>query len=209
VVQAWQRIPFAGPGWSVPTPLHSRVDVAPSLLVSEISRLEHICPPLAHVLTRLPRMQRQRQEKVISDTSKGVLTVELNRCMDLSTSAGKNCNSYVEFKLSDPDSPEGPDIRKTATILNERSPRFRAKQDFVYVSATSMLTLTVYDAVGALEMANIVRLGRKADTPLGKVRIPVKDVAKTGRIKDAFPLQEADQGDMHLLLTWMPVERDD
>lgn len=154
-------------------------------------------------------MQRQRQVKVINDTSKGVLTVELNRCMDLSASAGKNCNSYVEFKLSDPDSPEGPDIRKTATILNERSPRFRSKQDFVYVSATSMLTMTVYDAVGALDVANIVRLGRKADTPLGKIRIPVKDVAKTGRVKDAFPLQEADQGDMHLLLTWMPVERDD
>lgn len=44
---------------------------------------------------------------------------------------------------------------------------------------------------------------------LGKVRIPVKDVVKAGRLKDAFPLQEAEQGDMHLCLTWQGVERDD
>ena len=42
-----------------------------------------------------------------------------------------------------------------------------------------------------------------------QVRIHVKDVAKTGRIKDAFPLQEADQGDVHMLLTWTPVEKDE
>lgn len=47
------------------------------------------------------------------------------------------------------------------------------------------------------------------DAMLGKVRIPVKDVVKPGRLKDAFPLQEAEQGDMHLCLTWQGVERDD
>jgi hypothetical protein len=41
------------------------------------------------------------------------------------------------------------------------------------------------------------------------VRIHVRDVALSGRIKDSFPLQDADQGDMQILLTWTPVERDD
>ena len=153
-------------------------------------------------------MQNQRKTTAINDTTKGVLTVELSRCTDLPL-VGSTCDSVVEFKLADPDAPDGPDIRKTAPIFNERSPRFRVKQDFVYVSATSMLTMTVFDQPGLFEFSNIVKLGRKSDTPLGKVRIPVKDVAKTGRLKDAYPLLEADQGDMHLTLSWQPVERDD
>jgi hypothetical protein len=110
-------------------------------------------------------------------------------------------------KLTDPDSPGGPELRTTEVVINEASPRFRAKFDFVYVSATSMLTLTVYEKAGFLD--NLLKLSKKEDDVLGKVRIPVKDIVKTGRLKDAFPLQEAEQGDMHLCLTWQSVERDE
>lgn len=154
------------------------------------------------------RVQRSQKARPISDSLKGVVTVDLARCTDLPVGP-KGTNSYVEVKLMDPDSPEGPDERRTEVILNEQSPRFRAAFDFVYVSATSMLTLTVFEKTGALDMKNIIKLGRKEDEMLGKVRIPVKDVVKPGRLKDAFPLQEAEQGEMHLTLTWQGVERDD
>lgn len=42
-----------------------------------------------------------------------------------------------------------------------------------------------------------------------QVKIHVKDVARTGHMKDAFPLQEADQGDLLVSLSWTPVERDE
>eukprot|EP00892_Ulva_mutabilis_P003246 jgi/Ulvmu1/1293/UM011_0017.1 len=159
----------------------------------------------AKVMEALARSQKARP---ISDTLKGVVTVDLARCTDLPVGS-KGTNSYVEVKLMDPDSPEGPDARRTAVVINEASPRFREKFDFVYVSATSMLTLTVFEKVGALDVGNILKLGRKEDEMLGKVRIPVKDVVKPGRLKDAFPLQEAEQGDMHLTLSWQAVERDE
>lgn len=154
------------------------------------------------------RVQKRQAPTVVNDTTKGVLMVEVPRCTDLPL-VGSTCDSYIELKLTDPDGPEGPDIRKGEVIFNERSPRFRCEQDFVYVSATSILTLTVYDQPGLFELSNVLKLGRKKDKPLGKVRIHVKDVAKAGRIKDAFPLQDADQGDMHVLLQWTSVERDD
>lgn len=153
-------------------------------------------------------MQRSQKARPISDTLKGVITVDLARCTDLPVGQ-KGTNSYVEVKLMDPDSPEGPDVRRTDVVLNEQSPRFRSKFDFVFVSATSMLTLTVFEKTGALDVGNLLKLGRKEDEMLGKVRIPVKDVVKPGRLKDAFPLQEAEQGDMHLTLSWQAVERDE
>jgi hypothetical protein len=115
----------------------------------------------------------------------------------------------VELRLSDPDNPSGPEISKSEVVYNERSPRYRCKKEFVYISANSTLTLTVYDMPGLFEMSNIIKLGQKPDSPLGKVRIHVKDVARAGRLKDSFPLADADQGDMHVLLSWTTVERDD
>lgn len=153
-------------------------------------------------------MQQQRKARVIDDSSKGVLTAEIYRCVDLPL-VGKSCDSYVELRLNDPDNPDGPDVRRSSTVLNERSPRYRFKSDFVYVSATSTLTLSVYDHPDKLELSNIVRLGTKSDELMGKVRIHVRDVAKAGRVKDQFPLADADQGDMHLQLTWTGVEKDD
>ena len=86
------------------------------------------------------RVQQARKVRAIDDSSKGVLTVEIYRCIDLPL-VGKTCDSFIELKLSDPDNSDPPDTRRTGTVFNERSPRFRYKSDFVYISATSTLTL--------------------------------------------------------------------
>lgn len=65
----------------------------------------------------------------------------------------------VQVKMLDPDSPEGPEIRITEVIINEQSPRFRAKFDFVYISATSMLTLTVFEKAGMWD--SVMKFGKK------------------------------------------------
>lgn len=46
-------------------------------------------------LTEDTSMQRARAARPISDTTKGVLTVDLTRCTDLPSSKG-GCNSYVQ-----------------------------------------------------------------------------------------------------------------
>lgn len=47
---------------------------------------------------------------------------------------------------------------------------------------------------------------QKDDAVIGKVRIPVKDVVRNGRLKDKWPLQEVQQGEVVLMLTWTPCE---
>jgi Ca2+-dependent lipid-binding protein len=115
------------------------------------------------------RAQAARKVHAIDDSSKGVLTVQIYRCVDLPL-VGKTCDSYVELKLTDPDNPDSAETRKTPTVFNERSPRYRFNTDFVYVSATSTLMLHVYDHPDKLELGNIVKLGMKSDTVLGKAR---------------------------------------
>jgi len=92
--------------------------------------------------------------------------------------------------------------------MNDTSPRFREKFDFVYVSATSMLTLTCYDKPGLFELSSMLKPWAKENVPLGRVRVAVRDVVRAQRVKDIFALREADSGDMHLTLEWQSVERD-
>lgn len=47
---------------------------------------------------------------------------------------------------------------------------------------------------------------QKDDAEIGKVRIPVKDVVRNGRLKDKWPLQEVQQGEVVLMLTWTQCE---
>lgn len=61
--------------------------------------------------------------------------------------------------MLDPDSPEGPEMHNTEVVINEQSPRFRAKFDFVYISATSMLTLTVFEKAGMWD--SVMKFGKK------------------------------------------------
>lgn len=97
---------------------------------------------------------------------------------------------------------------QTEVVMNDPSPRFRQKFDFVYISATSMLTLTCFDKPGLFELSSMLKPWAKEDVAMGKVRISVKDVVRSGRIKDVFALKEAESGDIHMTLEWQPVERD-
>lgn len=99
---------------------------------------------LALFLTLLACLVQQRSApRKINSDMKGVLVVDLMRCMDLPV-VSSSCDSYVEMKLTDPDAKQ-PDVRKSEVVLNEPSPRYRQKFEFVSISATSMLTVTVSD----------------------------------------------------------------
>lgn len=45
-----------------------------------------------------------------------------------------------------------------------------------------------------------------APKALGKVRIPLDAVIKEGRVKDAYPLHEAQTGEMHVTLEWAAID---
>lgn len=62
---------------------------------------------------------------------KGVLTVDLKKVMKLAES----CDSYVVLRLYDPHRLPVPDVEvKTKVELNESSPRYNFKTDFVNIS---------------------------------------------------------------------------
>lgn len=100
--------------------------------------------------------------------------------------------------------------------LNHQAVRFvppacsiRSGSQIVTPADCESSLLQVYQKKNALSVGNIMKLGQKSDPVLGKVRIAVKDIVKTQRLKDAFPLQEAEQGDVHMSLDWTPVEREE
>lgn len=136
---------------------------------------------------------------------RGVLTVDLKKVMNLSEPA----DSYVLLRLHDPGRSPAPDIEyKTKVELNENSPRFNYIADFVNISAMSVLTLTVFSQPGAVAALRSLKVPffQKADAKrLGYVRLTLEDVIKDGRVRDVFPLHEAQTGEMHLGLTWTSV----
>jgi len=140
-----------------------------------------------------------------SPDAKGVLTVDLKKVMNL----GESLDSFVTLRLYDPYRLPIPDMEvKTHVELNEPSPRFNFKTDFVNISASSVLTLTVYKQPGmmsALTSLKVPLLQKAKPEALGKVRLPLEDVVREGRVKDVFPLQEAQTGEMHLTLEWSAV----
>eukprot|EP01025_Chloroclados_australasicus_P000870 TRINITY_DN10304_c0_g3_i1.p4 TRINITY_DN10304_c0_g3~~TRINITY_DN10304_c0_g3_i1.p4 ORF type:complete len:213 (-),score=32.04 TRINITY_DN10304_c0_g3_i1:1388-1981(-) len=143
----------------------------------------------------------------VRDDMKGVLTVIVNRCIDLQSEGSRMANSRVVVKLSDSIADKDEE-RETAIVLNEENPRYGAKFEFVFINAGSYLTFEVWDRPGAMEnMLNVKAwTGRNTDRLIGKLRMPVKDVVKTTTLKDIFALQEAKQGEIDLKLEWEPVE---
>lgn len=144
-----------------------------------------------------------RPEKV-----KGILTVNLKKVMHL----GSSVNSYVQLKLYDPHKAPIPDIIiKTKVEINEASPRFNFKTDFVNISAASVLIATVYSQPGlfdALTSLKVPFLQQASPPMLGKVRVPLNNVVTEGRVKDVYPLQDAETGEMHLTLEWTAIDID-
>jgi C2 domain/Synaptotagmin-like mitochondrial-lipid-binding domain len=141
-----------------------------------------------------------------SSEQKGVLTVNLKKVMHLASAV----DSFVQLRLYDPHRMPVPDIRtKTKVELHEASPRFAFKNDFVNISAQSVLTLTVCQQPGTMAALTSLRvpfLQKAAPKVLGRVRVPLDEVVREGRVNGVFALQEAQTGEMHLSLEWSGVD---
>ncbi|CAD7700524.1 unnamed protein product [Ostreobium quekettii] len=139
----------------------------------------------------------------IRDNMRGLLSVTLTRCMHLAGS-----NTYVHFSLHDKVTHKVTDQRSTI-VPNDSSPRWGDKFDFVMINAHSDLVITVIEQTGFLESVVSLKIAKKAEEKnkaIGKVLIPVKDVVRNGRLKDVWALQEVQQGEIALTLTWTSVE---
>ena len=141
-----------------------------------------------------------------SPDQKGVVTVNLKKVMHLADAI----DSFVQLRLYDPHRLPVPNIEtKTKVELHEASPRFNFKTDFVNVSAQSVLTLTVCQQPGTLAALTSLRvpfLQKAAPKVLGRVRVPLDEVVREGRVNGVFALQEAQTGEMHLTLEWSGVD---
>ncbi|KAL4515644.1 hypothetical protein Ndes2437B_g07071 [Nannochloris sp. 'desiccata'] len=143
-----------------------------------------------------------------SPEQKGVLTVNLKKVMHLAEAM----DTFVQLRLYDPVRMPVPDINvKTKVELHEASPRFNFKTDFVNISAQSVLTLTVCQQPGTMAAMTSLRvpfLQKAAPKVLGRVRVPLDEVVREGRVNGVFALQEAQTGEMHLTLEWSGVDLD-
>ncbi|KAL4442698.1 hypothetical protein ABPG77_006692 [Micractinium sp. CCAP 211/92] len=142
----------------------------------------------------------------MSTNAKGVLTMTLKKAANLENEP----DTYATISLYDPLRTPIPNIEyRTEVVLNEDSPRYNFKTDFVNISAASSLTITIYDnpgAMAALTSLKVPFLQKAKPKPLGKVRIVVADVATEGRISERYPLQEAQTGEVFVTMEWNPVD---
>ena len=163
-------------------------------------------PPPLDILPRRTLNDQSFAEP--SPEQKGVLTVNLKKVMHLAEAM----DTYVQLRLYDPVRMPVPDINAQTRIeLHEYSPRFNFKTDFVNISAQSVLTLTVYQQPGTLAALTALRvpfLQKAAPKSLGRVRVPLDEVVREGRVNGVFALQEAQTGEMHLTLEWSGLDLD-
>eukprot|EP00879_Flechtneria_rotunda_P002198 GHRR01002384.1.p1 GENE.GHRR01002384.1~~GHRR01002384.1.p1 ORF type:complete len:790 (+),score=300.17 GHRR01002384.1:1478-3847(+) len=96
---------------------------------------------------------------------------------------------------------------RSNTIFNEDNPRWNEKFDFIMVPAGSILLATVWDQTTPIEAITSLSLSRERfkDQVLGRVKVPVLDVAAAGRIRDSWPLQGALMGELEMALQWIPA----
>lgn len=149
-------------------------------------------------------------EGPITEDLKGILTLTLVSARNLT--ADGQVDPFVELSLFDP-ATGGSKKQTSATWNNEPNPKWGEKFDFVNISATSVLTVTVWDKKGMLEsVVNAVKslsTARAMNEKIGVVRLRVDEIARNRRIKDEWALQETQKGDITLQLEWFPVALDD
>ncbi|KAF8055094.1 SYT1 [Scenedesmus sp. PABB004] len=145
----------------------------------------------------------------VNDFQRGVLCVTVIKASALGSPGGVagallNPDPYVEMILVDCDRTRPSETQKTSVKRNDPTPRWCETFDFVMVSAGSMLTLNVMNKVTLVDAVASLKLSkaRFQDAALGKVQIPVADVARNGQLKDTWALQNAESGTIELKLTW-------
>ncbi|KAF6259938.1 hypothetical protein COO60DRAFT_1700585 [Scenedesmus sp. NREL 46B-D3] len=96
--------------------------------------------------------------------------------------------------------------QRSKTVYNEASPRFNEKFDFIMVPASSVLLVTVWDQTTMVEAVVSLSVSKERfrDQVLGRVKVPVMDVAAAGRVRSSWPLQGAMMGELELILQWIP-----
>eukprot|EP00882_Tetradesmus_deserticola_P000469 GHRQ01000515.1.p1 GENE.GHRQ01000515.1~~GHRQ01000515.1.p1 ORF type:complete len:388 (+),score=145.62 GHRQ01000515.1:58-1164(+) len=152
-------------------------------------------------------------------TDKGILTVTVIRARGL---AGwqHQADPYVSLALmetagEDSSTPGNAgavtqlsmrEEQRSRTVYNESSPRFNEKFDFIMVPASSVLLVTVWDQTTVAEAVVSLSLSRERfrDQVLGRVKVPVLDVAAAGRVRSSWPLQGAMMGELEMIVNWIP-----
>ena len=156
-----------------------------------------------------PRPPATFIEGPLTDATKGILTLTLVKARNLAATG--QVDPFVELSLLDP-AIGVPQKQWSATWNNEPNPRWGEKFDFVNVSATSILTINVWDKKGLMEAAFAALKGltlkRVMTEKIGSLRLRVEEVARNRRIKDEWALQETQKGDITLAMEWFPVEVD-
>lgn len=182
-------LPFksATPEPVTPSPTPGATDDADTTMVTSIRRMLTI--------SRTPNL-----------LAKGVLTVTLKKCTNLEDSP----DTFAVMTLYDPHRKPIPSIEyRTDVVMNEDCPRYNLRKDFVNVSAASSLSVVVYEQPGtmdALASLKVPFLQKAKPKVIGRMRVLASDVVREGRIRDQWPLLEAQTGECHLSLEWNPVK---
>lgn len=163
-----------------------------------------------------PAMSRKVTSSV-ADNLRGVLNVNLIRCSNLT---GEDLSTYVKIKVSDD---EHEQAQKSHLVVSQNNPRWGQKFDFCLITAGSLIHFNVYSkvskgilsgAVGCVGSAatSCFKSGKKAsrseedtDKLLGRLTMPVKDIARNGSIKDTWTLLDSAAGEIELALDWTTV----
>ncbi|KAL3130563.1 hypothetical protein ABBQ38_008369 [Trebouxia sp. C0009 RCD-2024] len=148
-------------------------------------------------------------KKQLSSDHKGLLTVTLIRCIDLEDGGEGEVDPFVELEIDDPAGSKH-EVHTSPIIMNEPSPRWNVKYDYIMVSATSTFTATVWDKQGLFNSLLSLKtlLGKKPEgrKRLGFIKIDVADVVENRRITDTWALMDSQQGEIQLKLEWMPLQ---
>uniref|UniRef100_A0A7S0S0C1 C2 domain-containing protein n=1 Tax=Chlamydomonas leiostraca TaxID=1034604 RepID=A0A7S0S0C1_9CHLO len=166
---------------------------------------EEVAAAKAKKANTAPRPPQRAVTHKVSDKMKGVLTVHLIRCINL---MGEDPTTRVKMYVTDE---EHDQVQYSKMVFSENSPRWGDKFDFVMVTAGSVLHLTVLDKESLTSsVLSKVNIFKKSDGTsqedkgkvLGKLQIPVKDVARNGSLKDIWTLADTERGQIELALTW-------
>lgn len=149
----------------------------------------------------------KKKDQVQTDikSMRGVLTVNVIRGRDLEYKEANEVDPYVRLTLFDPER-GGTESFRTTVQVNDATPRWNEKFDFIDIPASSYLTATIYDKASMLQSRKLLKpWQQKDDKKLGYVRIAIDEVARNKDLKDEWPLLDADKGDLILSLHWQRV----
>ncbi|CAL8470422.1 g9964 [Coccomyxa elongata] len=187
--------------------LHLEVQFCPFKSSGEAAESDPVKTKKPGERTMMRRMTRSN----ITSEHKGVLTVNVISATNLTTpNEHGDVDPFVEVALYDPARNET-ERQETSKLVNEPDPKFGEKFDFIMASATSILNITVYDTLGWMEGRLSLKglTGRKeTKQKIGNLRLNISEVVRNGKLRDSWALQDTQQGDITMALTWTSIQLD-